>query len=469
MMSVPPLTLRRLRAEWPVLALLAVGLMTVSVALSVDGINESYGTVNRIPVDGGSDQIDFLLMSWTLSEHQYLGTTSGGGPARYIVTFVDENGFGNQNPHLLQRWQTLAVQDDTPKSYAYRAPGYPIVLSSFWSLFGYRPEYVASINVGLLALAVGLLGVGLARTFSVMAGAAAGLALASSNEPIYWSGQALSETLTVALTSALIVSVAFACRRPSYSSGSIGGVVLALLALTKQMFLPIGCAYLATLLVYRAIIGRARTDLNFRIIAVAGCSFFVTISPFLIYNLNATSQLSMATGTAGWHDMPSTYSENYLRGENRFTEREAIFSEFEHQNGVRLTSDIDRARAGREIWFKEFRDGHYWPRILRLMMLKIQRSLDTDFLGWTLRLLTAAGLFLRRSGKDNYVWGFDLLLGGFFLTAVAFISLTVEDGARLLVFSWGVIAALFGIGISHLYRPFGGIPRIGSQDRSLEQ
>ena len=103
------------------------------------------------------------------------------------------------------------------------------------------------------------------------------------------------------------------------------------------------------------------------------------------------------------------------------------------------------------------------------MMLKIQRSLDTDFLGWTLRLLTAAGLFLRRSGKDSYVWGFDLLLGGFFLTAVAFISLTVEDGARLLVFSWGVIAALFGIGISHLYRPFGGIPRIGSQDRSLVQ
>ena len=432
--------------------LIATSVAIMSVGFAVDGISDQYGAVNRIPIGGGSDQIDFMLMSWTWAEHHIPGTTAGGPAAQYVVDWVEQNGAEGIRSNLLNRWEVLAEKSDVPRPYAYRAHGYPAVLGLVWSVVGYRPELGAVVNILMLGIGVGAIGGAMARLRSVTSGLISGGSLAVASEPIHWAGQNLSETLTVMMMCLVVVASSRAIRNPSALRLVSLGLLLGLLALSKQMFFLIGLGLLivATILVSAGAPRRWRRTLRHTL--YISCAFLTVTTPWMAYNVATTASAGLLTGTAGWHDMPSAYSPEYLSGMNRFEVREQIFRDYETKSGQPLTSDIDRARAGREIWRTNWNSGEYQEIFVDLLILKIKRSISSDAIGWVLRAGAITGLIIigRYGGSKDRTEALFMLT--IFMGTLAFLALTIEDGPRLFVTSWVPVAALVGIGADVLVK-----------------
>jgi len=444
----PPIILRPVTGQGKVAhAWLALAVTLVVGSLAIDGLTERYGSVNRIPVDGGSDQVDFIMMSWHWLENKTPGITTGGEAPDYILSYVSRNGHQTEHPHLLDRWKVLAGEPETRHAYTYRGQGYPLFLGLTWFFIGFRPEIVATLNALLLVFASVILAFAL-KDFSLSAGLAAGTAFSAFNEIIYWSGQALSETLSVFWGALVVANITLIVTKQRTINYIYLGLSLGFLAVTKPMYFPIALLFLSALFFLKL----TRTTTYAKLLQVrAGLvviSFAAVAVPLAAYNIRTTGSPVLITGTSGWVDMPSTWSEAYLEGGNRFEIREDLFREYEKTNHVSLDTDVDRALAARELWSASLLRGEYWDRLPSLIMLKVKRSIPTDTLGWILRTLGAFLLLQRRRFSDTVsevVLPQVLLL----LLLMIFITLTVEDGPRLLSITWVTVASLLGLMLSN--------------------
>lgn len=443
----PPLIIRPVTGQGKVAHVwMALAITLVVGSLAVDGLNERYGLVNRIPVDGGSDQVDFIMMSWHWLENKTPGISVGGEAPNYILSYVGRNGHQTENPHLLDRWKLLAQEPSAQHAYAYRGQGYPMFLGLTWSLIGFRPEITATLNVLLLIFASLILAFAM-KAFSFSAALAAGTAFSAFNEIIFWTGQALSETLSVFWGSLIAANITLIATRQRTRNYVYLGLSLGFLALTKPMFLPIGVLFLTVTLLIKITRTRSRTTF-FKVRAgLMAISFAAVAIPLAAYNIRTTNSLALVAGTSGWVDMPSTWSESYLEGGNRFEIREDFFRDYERSNDVSLDTDVERALAARELWRDSLVAGDYWTRLPSLVALKVQRSIPTDTLGWILRIL-GAFLLLRRRRFSEKVSEVALPQVILLLLLMIFISLTVEDGPRLLGISWVMVASLLGLMMS---------------------
>ncbi len=469
LVCLPTLSVARHRGRWSRVwvLLLIVPVSLASLGVAAADIDEHYGAVRHVPVQGNSDQIDFTMMAWTWAEHGLVGTSTGGPAARAVVDQyappARELPFTQRN---LGRWRALAERPDEPHRYSYRAVGYPLLLGTVWKATGYRPDLGPVVNIVLHVVTVSVLAAALALLWSPAAGVASGLVVVVATEPLWWTGQAMSETLSVCLAAVVAIVLVRLVRFPGIGWFTLLGLLLGLLALTKQMFLFASWGLLVGVAVVLALRPGSRRGAVIRGTAVAGGAMTLLIVPWLAYNVHHTGNAVLALGTAGWHDMPASYSREYLAGLDRVVVRERTFDAYEEASGAPVIGETQRALVGRQIWLAEARAGEYTARLPALVAHKFVRSSAADGLGWTIRLLALAALFVvvRLGTRRDRESAFVLL--ALPICLMAFIVATVEAGDRLMVTSWAFLAALVGLGVHvGLVRPS---PRVGAAGRSVD-
>lgn len=424
---------------------LVAALGVVSAIISALFVVSSYGALLRAPVAGNSDQLDFTVMSWVFAEQGVLGITQGT-PAREVLASAEQ--YPVSEPDRLQAWQERAEGPDETHAYSYRSPLYPLLLGSAWRLIGFEPQFAVVINLAMLSAAVMILAAALMRAASTAAGLVAGTALAVSPQVLHWSGQLMSETLTVLLCSVVVAATVHVWRRGSPGSLALLAIPLAGLALTKQSFLLVAFAALVTvtlLTLWRRRPQRARTAVALGVPALLLLAALV--APWLAYNVNNTGSWQLLTGTAGWHDMAASYSRAYLAGEDRVAIRERHFNTYERRNNVELESGSSRALVGRQMWWSQLKQGAYAFRLPALMAYKFLRSVPADAITWTLRLLavcSTAVIIWWGSARQRWLLALLSVVPVLLITSI---MLTIEAGPRLLV-SWPVfVAAVCGLGV----------------------
>ena len=425
--------------------LLVVTLGFSSAAMSWNYAHERFGSLIHAPVTGNTDQLDFTAMAWTWMRYSTLGTTDGPPLEMAVKEFSYRQ--DPINPNRLAVWERRAEQPEELRQYSYRAPGFPLLLGTVWKLTGYQPAYAPLLNLLLLAGAVMVLSAGAIRFVGLAGGTATGLALATASAPMLWVGQAMSEPLTVFLMAVVISSTMGVLRSGKLWWWPVLGVGVGLLAITKQMFLPVGVLYLtvvAALVLWHRAKGRRR-----QLFGVA-TGFIVAMGivvPWAAYNVNNTGHVSLATGTAGWHDMAASYSLAYLDGEDRVRVRERHFTRWEERTGQPLPDETSRALVGRTMWQSQLAEGAYNFRLPQLMAHKSIRSAGADLLGWLARLMALVGAAVALRYGSVADRRLVLALAAMPVGLLLFISLTVEAGSRLLVTTWVVAAAMIGLGV----------------------
>lgn len=447
LVALPTWWIIRTGSSWRhgMVGLLVVTLGCSSAAMSWNYAHERFGSFIHAPVTGNSDQLDFTAMAWTWMRYSTLGTTDGP-PIKLAVTEFSHRQ-DPIDPNRLAFWEFRAGQPEELRQYSYRAPGFPLLLGTVWKLTGYQPAYAPLLNLVLLAGAVMVLSAGAIRFIGLAGGTATGLTLATASAPMLWVGQAMSETLTVFLMAVVVSSTMGVLRSGKLWWWPILGVGVGLLAVTKQVFIPVGLLYLT---VVAALVLWHQTKGWRRPLTGVATGFVVAVgivAPWATYNVNNTGQISLATGTAGWHDMAASYSRAYLDGEDRVRVRERHFARWEERTGQPLPDETSRALVGRTMWQSQLAQGAYNFRLPQLMAHKSIRSAGADVLGWLARLMALVGAVVALRYGSAADRRLVLALAAMPAGLLLFISLTIEAGSRLLVTTWVVVAAMIGLGV----------------------
>ena len=81
-------------------SMLAVGGVLVVAFLRVGLVAGADGHLLSAPIDGASDQIDYVAMAYSFSEHSVIGTTAGPELAQPVLDLAAERG---RTGNLLER------------------------------------------------------------------------------------------------------------------------------------------------------------------------------------------------------------------------------------------------------------------------------------------------------------------------------------------------------------------------------
>ena len=447
LLVLPVWWVSRTRDNWTrimVVVLVAV-IGASSAAMAWQYAHERFGGLVHTPMAGSTDQKDFTLMAWTWMTHSSLGV-AGGSPAKEVVDAY-ENGTAVGPADRYSAWVGAQQMSELPQTYSYRAPAYPLLLGSIWKVTGYQPDHAALLNIGLLVAAVIVLTVGIIRFIGLPGGVLAGLTLSASQEPIRWAAQGLSESLSVLLVAVCVVATLGVLRSSSSWWWLPLGLALGFLGLTKQMFIVTGLLYLVVVALVVLFLGTQSRARVMGAAAGAGLVAVTIVLPWLSYNVSHTGTVELATGTAGWHDMPASYSLAYLGGEDRHSIRERHFDAWEARTGEVLADDVSRAKVGRYMWESQYAKGDYLTRLPELMTYKAARSLAVGPTDWLIRAAAILGLLVVFRFGVRRDWATAACLLALPLCLLLFVSLTVEAGSRLMVTSAVSLAAILGLAL----------------------
>jgi tetratricopeptide (TPR) repeat protein len=142
----------------------------------------------------------------------------------------------------------LAAGDWLGREVFYQAPLYPYFLGVLHTLFGDGPWVARSAQCVLGALGCALLGLAGAKFFSRRVGIAAGLGLALYAPAIYFDGLIQKATLDAFLFSCLLLAFAQLVDRDRPGVAFASGVLLGLLALTREnalVLVPLAALFVA--------------------------------------------------------------------------------------------------------------------------------------------------------------------------------------------------------------------------------
>ena len=128
----------------------------------------------------------------------------------------------------------IAAGDWLGREVFYQAPLYPYFLAVLHTLFGDGPWVARLAQAVLGALGCALLVLAGARFFSLRAGVAAGLGLALYAPAVYFDGLIQKASLDAFLFALLLVAFALLCDRDRPGVAFAAGLVLGLLALTRE-------------------------------------------------------------------------------------------------------------------------------------------------------------------------------------------------------------------------------------------
>lgn len=436
-------------------------LVAIAIALSATAIlgylrvedtaSDHNGTLAHPPLSGGSDQIDFTSMAYTFYQYTVPGTGRGERLAGPVIDWAVAHG---EEGSLLERWGWVRDGAEGPEIYTYRPHFYPVLLGSVFKVTGYDPGLGPVMNAVLFGLTASLLIGFVAHVLSWFAGYIASALFMTIWVVRVWARQNMPETLAVFLVTLFVIGLYVALSTRLAWRGRVAvfaGVVGGLLALTKQMFLVVGVIVGGGLLLWAVIRRRGAI----RPILIIGATTIIVLLPWMAYNIAGTGRSDMLTGTEGWHDFPSVYSQEYLEGGNRFEIREQIFANYELETGQAVSSSLERALVGREIFLENLRSGQYWDRLPSLISYKFSQAIAaplTSLSDQLIRVMAVVGLAMLAVGgrwvrvDDRELLG--LVLGLVMIAPFVIVSIDFPDLGRLVMSSWIPSVILAGMSVS---------------------
>jgi hypothetical protein len=402
------------------------------------------GGLDRAPVRGARDQIQYVSMAFGLAEHGYLGVTVGPQLAEPMVQWAARR---DPNASLVSRWEELSRREDMARPHAYRPIGYPLLLGAWFKIVGYRATSFALLNLLLYAIAAAAIFIAASTMRTLWVGVGAVGIFLSSDVVLEWSLQAMPETLTVAAAAVVLALLV----RPGSTSRLRGlnailiGLTLGVLALSKQTHLLLVLIIVGTL-IRAARRGTWHFDTSARDLALMIATIVFVVLPWFGYNVGVTGRLDLPLGTSGWLDMPSAYSADYLTDKDRFATREEIFARYKQRTGRPLKNDVGRSDAGRKLFLEEAHSTAFWKRLPSLVAVKFNRSMEGSRVLWLFRFSAAVWILVRLLRRS--LSALDAVVVWITVIPIAVVLLTFADRGRLIVVSWVGISVLaaFAIG-----------------------
>ncbi len=201
----------------------------------------------------------------------------------------------------------IAAGDWLGERTFYQAPAYPYFLGLVYALLGSAAWTLRVVQAGLGAASCVLLYLATRALFGRGAGVAAGLLLAAYAPAIFFTGVIQKTTLGLFLTSALLLVLVRFAERPGTRAAFAGGLLLALLALTRENALALALivpAWLAFQLRHRAP-GRTRA----RWAGAFGLGLLLVLLPVGVRNAAVGGSFTLSTSQMG----PNFYIGNNPR------------------------------------------------------------------------------------------------------------------------------------------------------------
>lgn len=413
--------------------------VVVGFLVAYDRNIQIVGSIDFPPIHGGSDQVDYHIMAYTLAATGYVGKIHNAEMRKPFVEFSIKKSdrLSLKQKSLLDRY-LIDLNEDQPSPYAYRPWAYSLVLGLAYRLFGYDFMVGRLVNIILFALIVGL-------TFlfaKSLGGWGAGLTAAA----LLLAVPRLAETTTQFLTEPIValalllflVSAYYAhCHRFPTIATALIGIFAGAAVLAKQLMLPVMLILVVSVLI---LFRRHVHSSAVKTIGIVVIAFIITIAPWITYNIVVTGDSSLATGTSGWHDMPSSYDVRYLEGESRFQVREKIFQEYEAENKIAVKGNVQRAMVGREIFLARLGEADFWLRLPEFIVFKAAGELQAGLLEWTIRVLAVIGLL---AIANLFL---SALFGGTLFIFLMVIMGTFETGGRVFASAFPIVCVLASLG-----------------------
>lgn len=405
---------------------------------------ETVGSMDYPPIRGGSDQIDYHIMAFTLASEGFPGKVHNEAMRAPFERFAgsSRDTIRPQDRALLDSY-LISRNDRHPYSYAYRPWLYPLLLGASYKVFGYDFSVGRHLNVVLYALTAAVVFALVAQFFSILGGFTSALLFYSVDGLVFRTTQFLTEPSVAFALSMFLVSAVLLGAFPRSRIAAYGlGISLGLCALAKQLFAIVAVLTIISVFV-SFLITRSRFSYSVGQMAAICLCFSVVVGPWVAYNVATTEHSSMLTGSSGWHDMPSAYDPRIIEGANRFQIREEIFNTYSEDNNVRIQGDVARSYHGRRIFLENLRSGMYSDDFVRLFTFKIMDELQADWWEWLIRGFAVLGLLLIPLRQS-------IPLATFIFSSVIFFGLTLSVGGRAFDGFWPLVVALAAIGLSEL-------------------
>jgi 4-amino-4-deoxy-L-arabinose transferase-like glycosyltransferase len=177
-----------------------------------------------------------------------------------------------------------------------------------------------------------------------------------------------------------------------------------------------------------------------------GVGLAVVLGPWAAYNVAVTRHVSLFMGTNGWHDMPASYSPEFLEKpglKDFFERRERIFKAYEAEHGVQVRGDIRRALVGKEIWKEMMADPEIARLAPRLFIKKVVDELHALPSEWAVRVMAFVGI-ITLGARRLETWFLLAIPVG----ALVMIGLVHGDEGRLFSPCFPIVSIFAGIGMA---------------------
>jgi 4-amino-4-deoxy-L-arabinose transferase-like glycosyltransferase len=409
---------------------------------------ERYESLQRPCLTGGSDQFDYNNMAYVFARFNLIGVLNSQEYKESYFAFERDTPF-----ELTQKERRVLESriidpplhtDGEPRPYAYRAWLYPVMLGTAYKVFGYDFAVARWLNIFLFGVTAAVVFLLANRVGGFPAGIAAGLIVAVNPRLMQWTQFLLTEVPS-AMVLALAACVLYGLGRYRERAELffLGGVFLAALVLTKKLFLG-SAALVCVLLLFWTL--RYRSGFAARRFGLLLVGLGVVLGPWCAYNVAVTRHASLFLGTNGWHDMPSSYSPEFLEQpglRDFFDRRERIFKRYEELNGVTVRGNIERALVGKAIWKEMIADPEIQRLLPALFYKKIRDELEAPLLEWVFRGLAVVGIFMLGFKRLE-----TLLLVSIPVGALLTIGIVHGDHGRLFATCFPLVAVFAGFGIA---------------------
>lgn len=387
-------------------------------------------SINQPPIFGGTDQLDYNNMAYAMMKTNIPGVMMTDEYKEPFKSYLESN---KDNRYILR---TVNAKNKKLRPYAYRPLLYSMVLGINYKIFGYSFNVARIFNIFCIVLGSLLLFLivkNLSNEHFAFMGA---LLYVSLPNVIKYSNLLLSEVfvVTMLILFLYLLQKSFMLNEKRY--WFLTGLVFGLLVLSKQMFYLIFFP-LFTLIIFHLIRKKKKEMIYYTL-----TPFFLLIFPWFAYNIAITGNTGLKTGSSGWHDMPSAYSQGYLDGKNRFKIREEIFKEYEMEHGVKIRGDIQRSIFGKKIFFEKIYEEEILFLLPKLMFYKVKLALNSNYYTYLiLFIISLISLIYLYKARALSVYLISIILIAYMNLFI--VSVTFADSGRLISGTFPIFIIMF--------------------------
>lgn len=411
-------------------------LIVISIIVSWQYSHSKLERFNQPPTFGGTDQLDYNAMAYAFSKKNI--------PGIYITDEYKEK-FKNFSS-LKNKYIRIALSKKNSKdvrTYAYRPLLYPIVLGISYKLFGYDFAVARGLNMFFIVLTtVMIYHILLLYTNKIIA-VIGGASFVLFPNVIKYSNLLLSEIFVVFMVVLFSLLILYSIKK--YNSVFLvilSGLILGLLVLSKQLFLYISIPIIIMMSIFY--FRKNKIFIGYFIFP-----YLLIIFSWFSYNIGITENTKLKGGTSGWHDMPSAYSVDYIKGKNRFKIREELFRNYEKMHNVKIRGDINRSLYGKKIFNELIEKKEFWENLPQFIIFKLNGALSSNYYTyWGLFILSLIGIvyLIMKKISDLFIWIVSFIAFG----NIAIVSLTFFDGGRLIISTFPMFIILIAITINFI-------------------